>query len=193
MTTILACSPRAGGNCDAAARIVRDAGGEDCSPVRFLREYRILPCTSCGDCEEHPGQCSLREEDDSLSLFSLLRGATRLVIVAPIYFYHLPAQLKAVMDRSQMFWEREGACMQKFAPNAQAVSRKAHIILIGGRSSGVKLFAGSLLSLRYWLPLLGYGMALPLTLYGLDEPDALLQNREQREALARYARERVFA
>lgn len=175
---ILACSPRRGGNCDAAAELVRDAANAH-EPVR-LRDHAILPCSGCQACASAPGICPLRDKDDAEKLMRAIDGAPRLVLIAPIYFYHLPAQLKALIDRSQSRW---------FLPREAGPPRKkAHIILIAGRKRGDSLFTGSLLTCRYWLDLFGFTLAEPHCIYGVDEPGDLMRDVSAREGLAAYAR-----
>ncbi|MDL2210831.1 NAD(P)H-dependent oxidoreductase [Desulfovibrio sp. OttesenSCG-928-O18] len=186
MTLILACSPRRGGNCDAAAAVIRETGG-DIPPAAALRDHAVLPCISCGYCEKHPGECPLQAQDDSAALFNLLQNASKLVIIAPIYFYHLPAHLKALIDRSQPWW----FLRQTPAAPPRGV-RLAYPVLVGARPAGKRLFEGSLITLRYWLDLFGYTLAEPLTLYGLDGPTDLAENAAQREAVVRYAQKTVF-
>lgn len=184
---LLACSPRRGGNCDTAAAILREAGGGP--PPTALRDYAVSHCTSCGFCAVHPGSCPLRAGDDSEPLFTMLREAPRLTLVAPIYFYHLPSLLKTLIDRSQPWWHAHAR--RPNGADAERARRKAFPVLIGARPSGERLFTGSLLTLRYWLALFGYELAPPLLLYGLDGPDELAQRAECREAVARYARETI--
>lgn len=184
---ILSCSPRSGGNCDDAAGIVLAAarGGKESSGTEsaFLRDYTVFPCIGCHCCSASPWECPLRERDDSGQLFEMLQNARTFVLIAPIYFYHLPAQLKALIDRSQQYWS-----LRRDVKNPARAVRKAHIILMGGRKKGERLFAGSLLSCRYWLGLFGFELAEPLCMYGVDERGDLLQNPITREGVASYAR-----
>jgi len=187
MTMILACSPRRGGNCDTAAAITRETGGGAVPPVTALRDHAVLPCASCGYCAKHPGRCPLQDKDDSATLFELLQSASKLVLIAPVYFYHLPAQLKALIDRSQPWWT-----LRETGKGLPRGSRLAYPILVAARPSGKRLFEGSLLTLRYWLDLFGYDLVEPLTLYGLDGPLDLAGDAAQRATVARYTRETVF-
>ena len=229
---LLACSPRAGGNCDQAAALFRESwnaaltnplspaassAGEpksdDLAAVdtgivcRSLRDFRVAPCVGCGCCTraaERAGSeglcpwpakngqeclqgkllgCPLSAADDSGPLLSALAGAGALAIIAPIYFYHLPAQLKALIDRTQPFW----ALQQAGLSGCFAAARLCHVILIGARPKGDKLFEGSLLSLRYALGPLGLRLAEPLLLYGLDQPSDLSVHEEYRRRIQIYA------
>lgn len=184
---IFACSPRKGGNCDDVATIVRSVAKSGDMPhdaeIIRLRDYAVRPCEGCQRCSASQGRCPLRERDDAQRLFGMLRDASELVIVAPIYFYHLPAQFKALIDRSQILW----SARQKDGGPAKA-ARKAHVILVAARKKGDRLFTGSLQTLRCWLSLFDRDLAEPLCLYGLDERGDLMRNDAARAALTSYAR-----
>lgn len=197
MSLILSCSPRRGGNCDTAAELLRSPGE---APPLFLRDYSLLPCTSCDFCRSQPRRCPLSAKDDSEKLFQAIFNTRKLVIVAPIYFYHLPAQLKALIDRSQAFWREETsgdtpgkktgpgeAGTGKTEGEGAAAPREAHAVLIGARPTGDKLFEGSILSLRYWMKALGFSLKNTLLLYGLDGPGELAAKPEKREAVLAFA------
>lgn len=182
---LLACSPRKDGNSDTALTLLREmlCGNDPAAPpITFLREHPVLPCISCGHCERHPGQCPQRAHDASGPLFHALETAPALMLAAPVYFYHLPAQFKALIDRSQAAWMLRYVFKRPRPPR-----RFAHVILVAARQQGEKLFEGSLLTLKYWLELFGFELAPPLTLYGLEGPGDLAADAENRAAVARYA------
>ncbi len=182
---LLACSPRRNGNSDTALHLARETifGPEAAAPpVTYLRDHAVLPCVSCGHCGRHEGECPLFARDGSVPLFDALETSATLILAAPIYFYHLPAQLKALIDRSQTTWMLRYVWKKPRPPR-----RRAHVMLMGARQQGEKLFEGSLLTLKYWLELFGYDLAPPLTLYGLEGPDDLAGDAAKREAVIRYA------
>lgn len=182
---LLACSPRRGGNSDSALKLVCETiFGPEASapPVTSLREHPVLPCVSCGHCQRHEGECPLFARDTSRALFETLEAAPALILSVPIYFYHIPAQLKALVDRSQTAWMLRYVWKRPRPPR-----RNAHAILMGARQQGDKLFEGSILTLKYWLELFGYDLAPPLVLYGLEGPDDLRNSPVAREAVVRYA------
>lgn len=185
---ILACSPRKSGNSDTAAAAVAgilEAGQR----VTALRDHTVLPCVSCGYCSRHPGgPCPFMTKDDSGPLFAALERASALVLVSPIYFYHLPAQLKALVDRSQPWWTLRAAQGLPSGGNpAPDGKRVAYPILVAARPRGEQLFEGSLLTMKYWLPCFGYSLAEPLTLYGLDAAGALSGSPRAMERVREYA------
>ncbi len=182
---VLSASPRAGGNCDAASRIVTRVLEERGLAVSTLalRDHAVLPCVACGHCSRHPGaDCPRQAADGSGPLLAALGSAPLFVLAAPVYFYHLPAQLKALIDRAQPLWTaREAGRPPVPGP------RPGGIILAAARSRGEKLFEGSLLTIRLWLDLYGIRPAPPLTLYGLDGPRALASDPGSTAAVREYA------
>lgn len=215
---ILACSPRAGGNCDAAAKLFDEAyggrhdGESEKASVSFLRGHAVEPCIACNACGRMAGRlarrgtpltlaslahgpedgagrfppfgCPLTARDDSAALLHALATAPSLCLVAPVYFYHLPARLKALVDRTQSFWSLRLAELDVFAGQD---ARICHVILIGARPRGEQLFTGSLLTLKYALGGLNIRLAEPLLLHGLDEPGELAADQEMARRVRAYA------
>ena len=213
---VLAASPRPGGNSDAAARLFLqgfsrtgpqgDASEDGLEPT-FLRSHRVEPCVACNACAHAarhaksanledagasgPGPslhfgCPLTLKDDSTPLLRLLANASGLCIVAPIYFYHLPAALKALVDRTQPFWSLRDAGITCYSGQKQRV---CHVILLAARPRGDKLFEGSLLTLKYALEPLNIRLAEPLLLHGLDGPSDLLDRPEAMRSIVDYGEE----
>ncbi|MBU1001786.1 MAG: NAD(P)H-dependent oxidoreductase [Proteobacteria bacterium] len=169
MPAVISASPRPGGNSDRAAALfargaAQASGGE--VRVQHLRRYKVQPCTACYRCQHDPsGQCFLNGSDQSGALFQQLLSAPSLFLSAPIFFYHLPAGLKAWIDRGQSYWlrRREGDPVLLSLP-----LRPAWICLVAGRKQGEKLFEGSLLTLDYFLKIFNFELRDPLTLKGLE-------------------------
>ena len=191
-TLVLSCSPRKAGNSDSAAELV---GGEFAArrpglslSVRRLSDIDIRACTACDYCAAHPGRCSMAGLDENNRLLSALCAPSPelpvSVIVSPIHFYHLPARLKALLDRSQYSWH---------LPPGEKPGRDAKlaVVLLAARRRGARLFEGSLLTLRYVASALGLELVEPLTLYGLDAPDALSRDGEAQARVREYARSLV--
>lgn len=191
-TLVLSCSPRKAGNSDSAAELV---GGEFAArrpglslSVRRLSDIDIRACTACDYCAAHPGRCSMAGLDETNRLLSALCAPSPelpvSVIVSPIHFYHLPARLKALLDRSQYSWH---------LPPGEQPGRDAKlaVVLLAARRQGARLFEGSLLTLRYVASALGLELVEPLTLYGLDAPDALSRDGEAQARVREYARSLV--
>ena len=184
---IVACSPREGGNSDYAAQRMEEAlkaVGAD-PQVVHVRDFAIHPCAGCRVCAESLGAaCIYKKEDQAEALFRLILGAPALFFVSPIYFYHVPAQFKGLIDRSQRYYVAKEAGDQGLAALPR---RMAHGVLAGGRARGEKLFDGALLTLRYFLWPFNVTLGENLCLYGIDGPGDLRVDDEARgkvEALA---------
>ncbi|MBC3516346.1 flavodoxin family protein [Neobittarella massiliensis] len=58
---------------------------------------KVRPCTACDACKQNGGHCVLH--DDMEVLAPMLKEADVVVLVTPLYYYGMSAQLKAVIDR----------------------------------------------------------------------------------------------
>lgn len=138
-------SPRKRGNTDSLLdeflRGVREGGGE--AEKILIGELDLQPCVELLECEK-TGRCPI--EDEAESVFQKLLSAEKIVIASPIFFYGLPAQLKALIDRAQSLWSR-----RRLADGQAEVSPKEAFTLLLGATRGEKLFDGALLTLKYFL------------------------------------------
>ena len=183
---IFACSPRGGGNTDTAAAIVAETlkNKNIASGVLPLREHKLMPCRGCNYCGTPGHACILAQRDDCEGLLRLLYTASAVFWLAPIFFYHLPAQSKALIDRAQAYWHLK----RNQDPEIMALPpRQAHVLLIAARSRGEKLFEGSLSTLRYFFEPFNVTLAEPLLITGLDGPQDLMRATEQARRVADWA------
>jgi len=126
----------------------------------------------------------LQATDQAETVFGWMLAAPLLLFSSPIYFYHLPAGFKGLIDRAQRFY----AARIAEDPVLTALSRRsAHVCLVAGRPRGEKLFEGSLLTLRYFLWPFNVALAEPLCLPGLDAPGDLRAAPEAEARVAAYA------
>lgn len=148
MTKVLALrgSPRKGGNSDtlleAVLKGVRRAGGE--VEVIRLCSLRFQGCINCGECDE-TGVCVLK--DDMTGLYPKILAAEKIIMAAPIYFYGIPAQAKAFVDRGQALWHRKRLLMARgeYRPNPL---RKGFLVSVAA-TRGARVFDGAILTMRY--------------------------------------------
>ena len=186
IAAVYACSPRAGGNSDQAAALVaqgiREAGGQ--ARIIHLRQFRIAPCLGCHRCEFDPqGRCFQAEKDQSGALYQPLLSAPLVLLVSPIYFYHLPSGCKAFIDRSQSYYLRS----EQGDPELTALpQRPAGACLIAGRSQGEHLFDGALRTLRYFFKPFRRTLGEPLLLRGLDAPEDLGRSTTVQQSLLAF-------
>lgn len=61
----------------------------------------IIPCDDCRYCR-HNSACS--KDDDMTQIYRLIEEADNIVIASPVYFCSVPAPLKALIDRFQIYW-----------------------------------------------------------------------------------------
>ncbi|MBQ3170739.1 MAG: NAD(P)H-dependent oxidoreductase [Mailhella sp.] len=193
---IASCSPRKGGNCDFAASLVERTLPVPCSVVR-VADAHVRPCSSCGVCDSMPGRCTLDgptvlpsstsspmpPKDGAKALFAAMTLAPVTFIVSPIYYYHIPAQAKAWVDRTQRFWALNG--------ETPAKGRAMACVLIAARQQGEMLFDGAERSLRWMAKTLGMEWLEPLRLYGLEHASALADSVEKQADICSYTA-RVF-
>jgi multimeric flavodoxin WrbA len=177
---IMSLSPRAGGNSDHAAALFARSLDRQLRPV-FLRDRQIEPCTGCGSCAED-GRCWIGE-DWAEELFLRLDRAPGLVLTAPVYFYHLPSQAKAWIDRAQARYMARQSGLR--TPDAV---RCAYVVLVAGRTRGENLFAGILPTLNYFLQVFDFRIEKTLFLRGLDGADDFSRNRAAEDAVRDLAR-----
>lgn len=177
---ILSLSPRAGGNSDAVASYFARSLQHPV-PVERLCNYKVQPCLGCNACAGS-GQCILADQDQVEEIYAAMDRASGLLVVAPVYFYHLPAQAKAWIDRSQSRYLGRVDCDQDL-PVAHP-SRPAYVILVAARTTGEKLFAGIMPTLRYFFKGFGFHIQDSLFLRGLDGPSDFKANTDAQAAVA---------
>lgn len=86
---------------------------------------RPLPCIDCGYCKKNAG-CSLA---DLGTLYKALERAAWVIFAAPVYNAGLPAPLKAVVDRMQVYYN---ARFSRGIRPPIAVPKKAVLLLTAG-------------------------------------------------------------
>ena len=177
---IISLSPRSGGNSDLAADLFAETLAGGCDVLR-LRDHRVEPCMGCGACSGS-GICHMAGDDAAEALFARLDRATGLVLLAPVYFYHLPAQAKAWIDRSQA---RYMARLEGLA--VPGTVRPCHVVLVAGRTRGENLFAGILPTLRYFLDVLDFRIEGTAFLRGLEDAGDFSRDSEAMGAVRALA------
>jgi|WetSurMetagenome_2_1015567.scaffolds.fasta_scaffold386584_2 multimeric flavodoxin WrbA len=140
-------SPRAGGNSDLlldeALRGAAEAGAEISRVV--ARDLAIGGCRECGGCDE-TGVCV--QADAMTQVYPLLISAPAIIIATPVFFYAMPAQLKALIDRAQARWSQRALVKPKHLWKAHEAGT-GYLIAVGA-TKGKDLFAGLELTARYF-------------------------------------------
>jgi len=98
-------SPRPRGN---SARLAEVCGAEFDRLGRSweridLRSLRIHPCTGCWRCRDHEARyCA--QQDDMAPLYDQVADCKGLLLLSPVYWFNVSAQLKAFIDRLDGLW-----------------------------------------------------------------------------------------
>jgi len=152
-------SPRKGGNSDLLLdKALEGAAGAGAEVRRiYARQLAVCGCLECGGCDES-GECVVRDDMDQV--YPLFDWAEVIFLAGPIFFYSLPAQVKAIIDRAQAHWSRR--LLNK--PKAEWSNHGSGIgfLLAVGATRGKNLFDGAELTARYFFDALdmGYGGGL---------------------------------
>ncbi len=155
-------SPRKDGNTDLLLnQFLKGAEKAGCQINRlFVRDLTIYPCTACGKCEKEP-ICPL--DDDMQMIYAALEKAEAVVVATPVYFYNVPAQLKALIDRCQLLWHKN---------KEKKPTKPGYLISVGG-SKGKRLFDGVILTIKYFLNSTGFSLKESLTYANIDAKGAI--------------------
>ena len=129
-----------------------------------VAQKNIVPCIGCGYCEKK-GHCITKDDDMTNEIYPLLREADVVVMATPIYFYNVPAQLKAPIDRSQTLWSRK----YKLKLTDPARHYRRGFLLAQGATKGKNLFEGVDLTAKYFFDAVGSGFNGSLTYRHIED------------------------
>ncbi|MCJ7616471.1 MAG: flavin reductase, partial [Desulfobacterales bacterium] len=87
-------------------------------------------------------------------------------VATPIFFYSAPAQLKALIDRSQALWARR----YKLKLNDPGQKYRRGFLLAIGATRGKNLFEGLALTIKYFLDAVGASLDGSLTYRSIENP-----------------------
>ena len=81
-----------------ADEFIAGASSKGHTVVRFDTAFeKVGPCRACYYCNEHNGECI--QQDAMQKILPEVLSADMLVLVTPLYYYNMTAQLKTVLDR----------------------------------------------------------------------------------------------
>lgn len=163
----LAASPRRGGNSESLLDEflvgLTKAGGSFEKIV--LPDLAIAPCREDHHCLR-TGECSI--QDDAGELFRKILEAEKIVLASPVFFYALPAQLKALVDRVELYFIRKYSLKQSIP----GLPRHAFVIMVGA-TEGERTFEGSFVTLKEFFSILNANISGRLTFRGIEKTDDL--------------------
>jgi multimeric flavodoxin WrbA len=176
-------SPRKGGNSeilmDETLKVIEDSGAR---VVRIkAKDLQISGCVECGGCDK-TGQCVIK--DCMQMVYPHLDEADGIVLATPIFFYTVPAQAKAVIDRCQAMWSRRMLLKTSKEEQKRYDSGKGYMIGVGA-TKGENLFTGVELVAKYFYDALDMSYEGGIFFKGVDakgaireRPDSLQEARE---------------
>ena len=129
-----------------------------------VTQKEIIPCKEYTVCEKK-GYCPI-DDDVKDEIYPLLWEAELVVVATPIFFYNMTAQLKAVVDRCQMFWARK----YKLKLKDPGASMRRGFLLAVGATKGKNLFEGLNLTTQYFFDAIGAKFEDSLTYRGIEGP-----------------------
>ncbi len=184
---IVLCSHRKHGNsksaCEKILQGMQKVNGD--ATVVSVCDYSIEHCIACNKCAVEPFVCVLNKNDDMPKFLQLIENASAIVFLSPIYFYALPARIKAIMDRSQPLWHKARNSTEYKKTEHENIEQKKAVFtfLYGGQEHGKKLFEGAKLSLHCFYNTLNLSLKDTILAYGIDNFDDLLKCEDLTEQL----------
>jgi len=140
-------SPRKNGNSsillDEALRGAEERGAT--IKVLHVMDFDISGCTECGGCDK-TGKCIIK--DEMREIYPLFSDANVIILTSSIFFYGFPAQVKALIDRSQAEWNRRR--LVKGPEELKTYDSGKGYLLAVGATRGKNLFNGVKLTARYF-------------------------------------------
>ncbi len=164
----IAASPRRQGNSEClldAALEGADANNNRIEKL-IISDLRIEPCRACDSC--FSGKCIIRDDMDYI--LPRLEQADVIIVASPIYFYGLTGQLKLLIDRSQVIWNRTRRLEQT---DIQTPFSGQGALIAVGATKGKKLFKGAILTIKCFFKVLHKEYKHEILVTGVNELGAI--------------------
>jgi len=153
-------SPRKEANTQTLVEtILKGAAGKGADTrLVHLRELEANGCVGCEGCKKQLGRCV--QKDDLSALLQEMTRYDAIVLGTPVYWYHVTAQFKMLVDRLYSFFEfaQDPQTGEDVYNSAFPEGRKFLIVISRGDPEKPKMFAQYYRYLDEWLNL------IPLTL-----------------------------
>ncbi len=180
-------SPRKKGNTSfllaAFMQAVEKLGAQP--QVIEVAQKNITPCKEYVVCEKK-GYCPI-DDDIKSEIYPLIRQAEVVVLATPIFFFNMTAQLKAVVDRCQLFWARK----YKLELSDPAKRTKRGFLLSVGASKGKNLFEGLRLTAKYFFDAIDARFEDSLTYREIEGPKDMAKHPNVLEDVEKAAAELI--
>jgi len=96
-------SPRKKGNTETLVNTMLEGAADKGAETRLvnLRDLKINGCLGCEGCKKQLGKCV--QKDDLTTLMQEMTAYDALVLGTPVYWFHVSAQFKILVDRIYSF------------------------------------------------------------------------------------------
>lgn len=141
---------------------IQSLGGE--TRQIHVPDLKIRPCTGCSMCEKK-GHCHF-DDDMQTTVFPLLRNSQIVVMASPIYFYTVPTEMKAMIDRTQTLWSRKFKLGLK---DPEETKRQGFLLSVGA-TRGKDLFDSINLTMKYFFRGISTDFMGGLTYSRIEDP-----------------------
>jgi NAD(P)H-dependent FMN reductase len=127
----LAGSPRRQGNTEILLdQFLSGAQGAGSEVHKvWVPGLEIAGCVSCGGCSKD-GVCVVQDSFQAIN--QRLIESDVLVVASPLFFWNVPAELKALIDRGQSQWSRKFLVKEPLAPTAAGHSTRRGVFICVG-------------------------------------------------------------
>ena len=133
------------------------------------------------------GECVVK--DGMQQVYPLLDQADVIILSAPIFFYNVPAQAKAVIDRCQARWAKR--MLTKTAQERKSYDSGQGYFICVAATKGERIFEGSELVARYMYDALDMSYGGALLVRGLDAKGAAKQHPAKLEEAYSFGKKAV--
>ena len=96
-------SARKNGHTMSMVRLLQEAAGHETELIDCYRLKNISPCMDCRHCWKVK-ECAIHDDMDEI--YRKLEEADCVILAAPVYFHSVPAPMKTVIDRCQVYWAK---------------------------------------------------------------------------------------
>jgi multimeric flavodoxin WrbA len=179
-------SPRKGGNSDVLLNTALKGAEEAGAETSLIRcgKLNVSGCLECGSCDK-TGQCVVK--DEMQQVYPKLLEAEVIILAAPMFFYGIPAQAKALIDRCQAMWNKRMIEKKTPAERKTYSSGKGYLIAVGA-TKGSNLFEGAQLTAKYFFDALDMTYEGGLFFRSLEGKGEALKKTEMIEEALEFGR-----
>ena len=174
-------SPRKGGNTDQLLDKALEGSASQQAEVRrlYARSLKVGGCRECGGCDE-TGVCI--QKDDMVVVYPLFEKARAIILSAPVFFYSPPAQVKAIIDRSQACWAKR--LLAKSKEQSKTYDSGIGYLIAVGATKGKRLFDCTKLVAKYFFDALDMDYGGELLVRGVEKESDISKIPEALQAAA---------